>query len=210
MSADTLFELPETARKYPHRVVLLAGPSGAGKSRLPRILGVPALHLDEFYRDYDYPGMPRRHGMVDWDSPACWDGQAALETLVTLCRSGAADVPVYDIPTSQRTGWARLELVDSPIVVAEGIFAGELVAGARAAGILADALCLVRPRLHTFYFRLLRDFAQARKPPLQLLRRGFAHLREEPEKVARWVAQGCRPVTLTEAGSRITALSGLV
>lgn len=208
MSTDALFELPPGARQYPHRVVLLTGPSGGGKSRLPRILGVPALHLDEFYRDGDFPGMPRRHGMVDWDSPQCWDGAAAFQTLVRLCRTGAADVPVYDIPTSRRTGWARLELGDSPIVVAEGIFAGELVAAARAEGILADALCLVRPRLKTFYFRLLRDFAQARKPPVQLLRRGFAHLREEPQKVARWVAQGCRPVTLAEAGSRIAELTG--
>lgn len=206
-AGDALFDLPDGTRRPRASVVLLVGPSGSGKTRLPRKLGIPSVALDEFYRDEDYPGMPRRHGMIDWDSPQCWDREAALSALLELSIHGQADIPIYDIPSSRRTGTRRLELAGSPIVIAEGIFAAELVDSCRAEGILADAICLVRPRATTFYFRLTRDFAEARKPPIQLLRRGLTHVREEPAKVRRWVAQGCRPLGLAEAEARITSLA---
>jgi hypothetical protein len=47
-----------------------------------------------------------------------------------LCRDGAADVPVYDIPTSRCTGRHRL-VGGAPVFIAEGVFAGG--AGRRAA-----------------------------------------------------------------------------
>src|SRR4051794_7563764 len=136
------------------QVVLLAGASGSGKTSLTRRVGLPTLALDDFYRDADDPRedppLPRRFGIVDWDDPASWDGAAALAAVEVLCRDGAADVPVYDIPTSRRTGTARLDLGGRRVFVAEGIFAAELVAGARERGLLADALCLTLHPAVTF------------------------------------------------------------
>lgn len=201
-----LFDVPEGARRPRHRVVLLTGPSGSGKSSMVRRLGVPSVPLDDFYLDIDTPGLPQRYGSVDWDSPLTWDRAGAVATLVELCRDGEAVLPLYDIPTSRRTGETRLVLEHAPIVVAEGIFASEIVEDLRGHGILADAICLVQPRLTTFWFRLLRDFAEARKPAGTLVRRGTALMRSEPAMVRRWVAAGCRPLSPASASHRIRAL----
>jgi uridine kinase len=185
------------------RVVLLAGASGSGKTSLTRRVGLPLLALDDFYRDADDDRadrpLPHRFGIVDWDDPASWDAPAALTAVEALCRGGRAEVPVYDIPTSRRTGTLRLDLGGRPIVVAEGLFAAELVAAVRERGLLADALCLTLHPAVTFGRRLLRDLAEMRKPPLTLVRRGFALARGERELVARWTALGCRPCSPAEA-----------
>jgi uridine kinase len=190
-------------------VVLLAGASGSGKSSLCRRLGLPVLTLDDFYRNGDDPGLPRRFGIVDWDRVDSWDAADAVVVIERLCRGGgAADVPVYDIPTSRRTGRVRLDLAGSTLFVAEGVFAADLVAACRDLGVLADAVCL---RLHpavTFGRRLLRDLAESRKPPLTLLRRGLALARAEPDLVRRWTALGCRPVSIAEAERGIRSLAG--
>lgn len=195
------------------RVVLLAGASGSGKTSLCRRLGVPVLALDDFYRDATDatdpdadPPMPQRFGIVDWDHPDSWNPGAALTAIETLCRDGVADVPVYDIPTSRRSGDARLDLGQAPVFVAEGIFAAELVADCDLRGLLADALCL---RLHpavTFGRRLLRDLAESRKPPATLVRRGIGLARAEPALVARWTDLGCRPVSVPEAERALRSL----
>lgn len=188
------------------RIVLLAGASGSGKSSLVRRLGVPSVALDDFYRDIDHPQMPQRFGSVDWDDPLSWDHDGALAALLTLCRDGETELPVYDIPTSRRTGRTRLVLEDEPVVVAEGIFAAELVADLRREEVLADAICLVQPRLTTFWYRLLRDLGEGRKPPLTLIRRGTALMREEPALVRRWIALGCRPLSPAAAEQVIGSL----
>jgi uridine kinase len=188
-------------------VVLLAGASGSGKTSLCRRLGLPTLMLDDFYRDGDDPGLPHRFGIVDWDDPASWDGAAALDTVERLCRKGAADVPVYDIPTSRRTGTVRLDLAGAPLVVAEGVFAAELVEGLQATGLLADAICLRLSPAVTFGRRLLRDLAESRKPPLTLVRRGLGLARAEPALVRQWTALGCRPLSVRDAEQRIRSLS---
>ncbi|PFG42012.1 uridine kinase [Isoptericola jiangsuensis] len=192
---DALFDVPPAARRPGTRVVLLTGPSGCGKSALTRRLGLPTVALDDFYRDHDHPGMPQRFGIVDWDDPASWDADAATDALRTLVTTGHAEVPVYDIPTSRRTGTTTVETQGSRVVVAEGVFAAELVARLRAEGLLADAICVARPRMVTFWFRLLRDVAESRKPLPTLLRRGWGLMRSEPALVARWAEQGCRPLT---------------
>jgi uridine kinase len=193
------------------RVVLLAGPSGSGKTSLTRRVGLPALALDEFYRDADdvrqRPPLPRRFGIVDWDDPASWDSAAAMAAIAALCRDGAADVPVYDIPTSRRTGRARVDLAGRAVFVAEGIFAAELVASARDLGMLADAVCLTLHPALTFTRRLLRDLAESRKPPLTLLRRGIALARAERGLVAHWTALGCRPCSPAEAEATLRRLA---
>ncbi|WP_407319138.1 ATP-binding protein [Isoptericola halotolerans] len=204
-ASDALFDVPPETRRPAARIVLLTGASGSGKSALTRRLGLPVVMLDDFYRDADHPGMPRAYGIVDWDDPASWDRDGALEALRTLATTGRAEVPVYDIPTSRRTGTAVVETGGEPLVVAEGVFAAELVTACRAEGLLADAICLSRPRLITFWFRLLRDVAEARKPLPTLLRRGWGLLRAEPVTVRRWTELGCRPLSPAQAEREIRA-----
>lgn len=205
-----LFAEPPHRLEHPRaRVVLLCGPSGSGKTSLTRRLGLPVLQLDDFYRDADDtsgPPMPRRFGIVDWDDPASWDADAALACLLTLCSGRTADVPVYDISTSRRTGTTRLDIGDAPLLLAEGIFAALLVQRCREANVLADAICLRLPRGVTFWRRLARDLAESRKPPLTLLRRGVALMRDEPRLLRRWVAVGCRPLSPAQAEREIRAL----
>ena len=197
------------------QVIVVAGPSGSGKSRLCTRLreghGVPVVNLDDFYKDGDDPTLPRLtlapgQEIVDWDDPASWDGAAACEALETLCRDGVADLPVYDIARDGRVGTSRTTLGGSTYVVAEGLFAQEVVAGLRERGVLADAVCVRNHRLVTFWRRLTRDLREHRKPPLVLLRRGWLLMRAEPDVVAHAVSCGCVAMTPDEAYDRLSAL----
>ncbi len=194
---------------------MVAGPSGSGKSRLctrlHESLGVLTVNLDDFYKDGDDPTLPRLHlapgqEIVDWDDPASWSGEDALDALETLCRDGVADMPVYDISRDGRVGTRRVAVGSASYVVAEGLFAQEVVAGCRARGLLADAVCVRNHRLVTFWRRFTRDLREHRKPPLVLLRRGWLLMRSEPEVVARAVSCGCAPMTPHQAYERLSAL----
>jgi uridine kinase len=177
------------------RLVLLAGPSGSGKTHLAEESGLPIVDLDHFYKDGDDPTAPRHPtlGIVDWDDPRSWDAEAALDALEQLCRTGSAELPVYDISRDGRVGTRRVDIGDAPAFVGTGIFAAELVAPARDRGLLCDAVVVKRSRVKNFLRRLRRDLREHRKPPLTLVRRGLTLLRAEPEVVARQTALGCRP-----------------
>ena len=194
------------------RVIVLAGPSGAGKSRLAERLGLPVLRLDDFYKSGDDPTLPKvtsgaNAGMTDWDHADSWLLEDALDTLAQLCRDGSAEVPVYEIDRNGRCGSQVLDLDGSPYFVAEGIFAPEVVAGCAERGLLAAAYCVRQHRLVTFWRRLTRDLRERRKPPLVLLRRGWALLRDQDRVVAHAVARGCRPVTPDEAYAEVERLT---
>ena len=197
------------------RVIVGAGPSGSGKSRLCRRLneeaGVPIVNLDDFYKDGDDATLPRvriapGREIVDWDDPASWAREDALDALERLCRDGVADLPVYDIARDGRVGSVRASLGGAPYVVAEGLFAQEVVAGCRERGLLADAVCVRNHRLVTFWRRLTRDLREQRKPPLVLLRRGLRLCRAEPAVVAHAAACGARPMTPQQAFAELRAL----
>src|SRR4051812_45913047 len=193
------------------RVIVLAGPSGAGKSRLAERIGLPVLRLDDFYKSGGDPTLPRithgaNAGLVDWDDPASWLLEDAMAALVELCRSGRAEVPVYDIAHDGRCGWQSLDLGGRELFVAEGIFAQEVVGPCREAGLLAAAYCVRQPPLKTFWRRLTRDLREHRKPPLVLVRRGLALLRDQRRVVAHAVERGCEPVTPEQAYAAATRL----
>ncbi|MFG2135622.1 uridine kinase [Streptomyces sp. NPDC048650] len=191
----------------PARVVLLTGPSGSGKTSLAALTGLPVLNLDDFYKECTDPTLPPlpHGGGADWDSPLSWDAAAAVEAIAALCRTGRTSVPVYDISASARTGTSRLDLGGAPLFVAEGIFAADVIADCRAAGLLADALCLRGRPTTTFRRRLARDLREGRKSAPYLVRRGLRLLRAERSVVARHSALGAHPCAKPEALARIAA-----
>ncbi|RZE95841.1 ATP-binding protein [Streptomyces sp. SCA2-2] len=191
----------------PTRVVLLTGPSGSGKTSLAAHSGLPVLALDDFYKEAGDPTLPLlpATGETDWDSPLSWDSDAALDAIESLCRRGRARVPVYDIGASARAGESTLDIDRTPLFIAEGIFAADLVERCRERGLLADALCLHGHPTTTFRRRLARDLREARKPLPVLLRRGWRLLRAERAIIARQSALGAHPCTREEALCRLAA-----
>jgi len=192
----------------PARVIVLAGPSGAGKSRLAERLGLPVLRLDDFYKDGDDPTLPMitigaNAGLADWDHPDSWLYGDALAAVTALCRDGWTEVPVYEIARNGRCGSQPLDLAGSPLFVAEGIFAPEIVADCRRGGLLEAAYCITQRPAVTFWRRLTRDLREQRKPPLMLVRRGVALMRDQRRVVAHAVGLGCEVATSDGAFARI-------
>lgn len=188
------------------RVVLLAGPSGSGKTYLALATGQPIMALDDFYRDGTEPGLPRAlDDVVDWEDPATWDAERACDALEELCRTGAVEVPNYVFGEDRAVGHRIVELGESSVVVAEGIFAAELIEPLRRRGLLADALLIRENRWLTFARRLLRDLHEHRKSRSFLVRQGLVKTRSEPEVVAHLAALGARPVSKPEARRIIAA-----
>lgn len=179
-------------------VVIVAGPSGVGKSHLGQVLGWSVLRLDDFYREGHDPDLPRSSlGIPDWDHPGSWDPVAAVGAIAELCASGEADVPVYDLASSARTGTQHLVVGDQ--FIAEGLFAPQVVSACREAGLLDAAICLRRHRLVTFALRLARDLREGRKSPWVLVRRGWRLKNDDDRVVAQAVAAGCEPMTPRQA-----------
>ncbi|WEH35534.1 uridine kinase [Streptomyces sp. AM 4-1-1] len=191
----------------PTRVVLLAGPSGSGKSSLAARTGLPVLRLDDFYKEGDDPSLPLVPGStdIDWDSVRSWDAEAAVAAIGELCRTGRTDVPVYDIATSARVDRETLHIDRTPLFVAEGIFAADIVDRCQELGLLADALCLRGRPTTTFRRRLVRDLREGRKSVPFLLRRGWRLMRAERRIVARQTALGAYPCGADEALGRLAA-----
>ena len=178
------------------RVVLLCGPSGSGKTHIATRSGLPVFRLDDFYKDGDDPTMPcsAELGILDWDDVRAWHADRAVAALVTVCREGAVEVPTYYISANRADGASVFRLDGAPALVAEGVFAAEIVEACRQRGILADAIVLCRAPWKNFVRRFARDLAEHRKPPRTLWRRGRILMRDEPATVARATALGCRPV----------------
>jgi uridine kinase len=195
------------------RVVVLAGPSGAGKSRLAERLhaahGWPIVRLDDFYRDEDDPAMPRslELGIVDWDHPDSWNRAAAVDALGALVTTGSVSTPVYDISLSRAVSSATVEAGPHDLVLAEGIFAAEIIGDLREGGLLAAAYCVHHRPVVTFVRRLARDLRERRKPPWTLVRRGLALMRAEPSVVARQEALGATPARAKDLEPLLSSLA---
>lgn len=185
--------------------MLLCGPSGSGKSLLAARSGLPVLRLDDFYKEGDDPTLPLVAGSsdIDWDHPGSWDADTAVASIVELCATGRTNVPVYDISLSARTGADAIDIGRTPLFIAEGIFAAEIVGRCRELGVLADALCLSRGPVKTFRRRFLRDLKEGRKSVPFLLRRGWRLMRAERSIVARQTALGAHACDRDEAMGRL-------
>lgn len=190
--------------------MLLCGPSGSGKSLVAARSGLPVLRLDDFYKEAGDPTLPLVEGSsdIDWDHPESWDADVAVEAITRLCATGSTPVPVYDIALSARTGEKTLHIGRTPVFIAEGIFAAEIVERCRERGVLADALCLTRGPVVTFRRRFLRDLKEGRKSVPFLLRRGWRLMRAERSIVARQVSLGAHPCDRDEALGRLAAAVG--
>ena len=191
------------------QVLLLCGPSGSGKSHLAARSGLPVFRLDDFYRDADDPALPisEELGIPDWDDPRSWRADAALDSLEQLCREGRTTAPVYDIGLSAATGTYEVALDGAAAVIAEGVFAAEIVDGLRERGLLADAVVLHRPPWKNFVRRLTRDLKERRKPPHVLWQRGRILMAAEPGIVAAACAKGCRAVEARELAALLRRLA---
>lgn len=191
--------------------MLLCGPSGSGKSSFAARSGLPVLCLDDFYKEGDDPTLPQVPGSsdIDWDSPASWDADVAVAAIKELCRTGRTRVPVYDIATSARVGQEDLEIERTPVFIAEGIFAADIVERCREIGVLADAICLRGRPATTFRRRLVRDLREGRKSVPFLLRRGWRLMRAERAIVARQAALGADPCGGEEAVGRVAAAAAV-
>ena len=196
-----------TSRRRAPQVLVLTGPSGAGKSRLALRLhaehGWPVVELDDFYRELGDPGLPMSGlGLPDWDDVRSWHLDAATDALETLCRTGRAHFPVYDISASAVTGTRDVVVGDAHVIVAEGIFAAHTVAPLRERGLLADAWCIRGRPWVTFWRRFVRDVREHRKPAVTLWRRGHVLRRAEAGIVREQQAQGAVPMTGAAAQDR--------
>ncbi|MEU5431429.1 ATP-binding protein [Streptomyces olivoreticuli] len=198
---------PVTPHMTPARVILLTGPSGSGKSSLAARTGLPVLNLDDFYKEGHDPTLPllADGSGTDWDSPLSWDADTAMGAIEELCRTSRTSVPVYDIATSSRTGASALDIGRTPLFIAEGIFAADIIDRCRELGVLADALCLRGRPSTTFRRRLLRDLREGRKPAPYLVRRGLRLMRAERGIVARQTALGAYACGKETAMGRIAA-----
>ena len=131
-------------------MVIVAGPSGAGKSRLAAHLhnryGWPVVRLDNFYRDGDDPTLPiLPMGVPDWDNPRSWHADAAVNALVGLCRNGVVDLPTYDISSSRTVGHSDVTAEPGQLILAEGIFAAEIIEALANVDVLAACLLYTSP-----------------------------------------------------------------
>ncbi|MGO4955987.1 uridine kinase [Luteococcus sp. Sow4_B9] len=187
-------------------VILLAGPSGSGKSRLARVTGATQFRLDDFYKDHDAPGLPVIDDRIDWDDVATWDSVAAAVALGELLTTGRAEVPRYSIARSRAEGTHVVDLGDERVLIAEGIFAPDLLTACREREIAVTALWLDRSRHANCVRRLRRDLAQHRKPASILVRRGLQLWREETDKRNRALAQGFQPMGMRQAVALVRQL----
>ncbi|MBF6841811.1 PAS domain-containing protein, partial [Acinetobacter baumannii] len=114
--------------------IILGGASGSGKSYLAQRFGRPAVELDAFYREIEEDAvdpLPRTpYDEIDWDHVDTYRANHAADALRRLVEQREVTIPVYDISTSSRTGTRQLRVTHGP-VIAEGIFAAELIAACR-------------------------------------------------------------------------------
>lgn len=165
------------------RLIVLGGASGSGKSYLARMFGKPHVELDSFYREIDddsseHP-LPRTdYGEIDWDHDGTFDSVHAADALAQLLEHRVVTIPKYSIPTSRRVGTVQIRVTHGPII-AEGIFAAQVVQQLRKLDVPVTAWYITEPRGVTAVRRFARDVAERRKPIPHLMQRGVELFKAE-------------------------------
>ena len=95
---------------------------------------------------------------------------------------------------------------DATAVVAEGIFALDLLDPCLRAGMEVLPIWLDRPRWFNFARRLIRDLRQHRKSPPVLIRRGLALCQAEPALRSRAIVMGFQPMSMRRASATVASL----
>lgn len=90
-------------------------------------------------------------------------------------------------------------VTDVPAVMAEGVFAPDLLVCCRREGVEVTPVWLDPSRHANFARRLRRHLAQHRKPPTVLVRRGLMLWRAERAKRSRALAAGFAPLSMDDA-----------
>lgn len=183
----------EDVPNSPTAVILIGGASGSGKSYLASRFGRPHLPLDEFYRQISEDGSPELfprtgYGEINWDHPATWNRQAALNAITELLDTGSTMVPNYSISTSSYSGHREIHGLGP--IVAEGIFLAELLEPLKAMGINVRAYYVDEPALFTAVRRFIRDVSERRKPIPFLIKRGYALFRAHRSDREHYRTQG--------------------
>ena len=116
-------------------------------------------------------------------------------------------MPDYSFSRNRAVGTKVVRRDGARVVVAEGIFAAELIAPLRDCGLLVDALLIRQNRWVTFARRLVRDLRESRKSRWYLVTQGWAKTWSEPAVVARQLGKGARPVSKPEARAILADLA---
>ena len=117
-------------------------------------------------------------------------------------------MPTYDIGLSRATGTTLFETHGAAVVVAEGVFAADVIGALRDRGLLADAVVLTRRPWKNFVRRFARDLAERRKPPRTLWQRGRLLMAAEPAMVATAARKGCRCLDAPALATLLDDLAG--
>ena len=107
------------------KIIAISGGTCSGKSTFAkRSPGSIVISTDDFYLNQGEL-TPGPDGTLNWEDPDSADLAACRASCEMLARGEAVDVPIYDIPTSSRIGFKRLEAPSGGLVIIEGLFAFE-------------------------------------------------------------------------------------
>ena len=159
----------------------------------PRRPRLAVVRLDDFYRDEDDPAMPRSEelGIVDWDHPDSWNRGAAARRPRDPRRAPAGrDAGLRHRRRAVPSGPEVVSAGPADLVLAEGIFAAEVIGDLRERGLLAAAYCVhhhragdVRPAAAARPVRAAQAAVDPRAP------RAGAHARRAPRRRPPGVAR---------------------
>lgn len=151
-------------------------------------------------------------GTVEIPTYSYAENRATGSRTITLTRTSTVTSPPRTSAatslagTSAATSPPHRSAVTSRFVVTEGIFAAEVLAPLRSAGLLADAILIHNRRLTTFGRRLRRDLSDRRKPVRDILRIGVQKVQAEAAILRELESAGCTPMSSRAAESRLRTL----
>ena len=108
-------------KKY--QIILISGGSCSGKSNFSLLIKhAIVVSMDHFYFGKSLM-KPEANGSYNFDAPESVDLAACAQAAITLSEGEPAEIPLYDMKTSERTGVQTITpKPDTKFIVVEGIF----------------------------------------------------------------------------------------